>query len=134
MTPFAPTFVATLPDTSGYVLVGVVVPDPTERLRVQEQLEHYMRGMGCAIGMVVTPTSILLLRDVRRDGSFARVGEFQLPGSVAHASFDASVQAWVDRLATGAGLAEVQDPLRSALEEHVVPALMGADVRAAGPR
>jgi hypothetical protein len=45
-----------------------------------------------------------------------------------------AVQSWLERLAGGAGLSALPEPLRRALEEHVLPAFEHGEVRAARPR
>lgn len=148
--PFEPDIIVTsadVPDVALVVEVKVALPDlaGTER-----QLRHFMHGMRCPLGMLVTASSLRLYRDTYSavdEGSIQLVGEFPLPPPLARAAssimkpksgahvvdFVDAVQAWLEKL-TGQEDADLSESLRATFETHVLPALTGAEVRAAGPR
>lgn len=147
---FQPDIIVTsadAPDVALVVEVKVALPDlaGTER-----QLRHFMHGMRCPLGMLVTASSLRLYRDKYRDqdeSSIEFVGEFPLPASLSGTAsslrgrgpeqaraFEGAVQSWLEDLAADVEHGELVEPLRTALETHVLPALGGAEVRAARPR
>lgn len=119
-----------------------------EALEVAEaQLKYYMVGHRCHTGLLVTPETLWIYRDTFRDrspDSIQRVGEFAMADvpMIAHfaeqtppppeRAFEAVVQRWLEELVREAATVHLPSPLREAVEDHVVPALLDGEVRAAG--
>lgn len=148
---FEPDIIVTNPDVQGLALVIDVKANLTDVHAAERKLRRYMFGMRCPVGMLVTPQTLRLYRDRYKEygeGSVELVGEFPIDGlfaadlaatkasgSATHAfDLENAVQSWLERLASGSKLSSVAEPLRSALEEHVLPALERGDIRAARPR
>jgi hypothetical protein len=137
---FAPDILITAPEGVSLVVEAKVALPDLER--TEEQLKRYMIGMQCEVGLLITPDRIWLYRDsftARSPQSIQRVGEFdprplwpQPPPSEA-LSFERFVQRWLEDLPNQTA-AEAPSALREALEEYVLPAVRGGDVRAAHPR
>lgn len=114
----------------------------------EARLKHYMASHRCHTGLLVTPETLWVYRDTFRDrspDSIQRVGEFAMTDvpMIAHFAartphrppereFEAAVQRWLEELTHEATAAHLPSPLREAVEDHVVPALLGGEVRAAG--
>jgi hypothetical protein len=103
------------------------------------QLRDYMRRIGAPVGLVVGQDTIRLLREMYHgEPSIQVIGEFPLAlarGLVTSndpVEYEDHVQEWLESLRNGQETAD--EPLRSALLEHVVPAIENGTVRAAGPR
>lgn len=103
------------------------------------QLRNYMRRVGAPVGLIVGRESIRLLREMYHgEPSIQVIGEFPLAlarGLVTSndpVEYEDHVQEWLESLRNGQEIAD--EPLRSALREHVVPAIESGTVRAAGPR
>lgn len=142
-----PDIIVTNPDGHDLALVVEVKPQLVDVQGAERQLRRYMFGMGCPVGMLVTPRTLRLYRDRYRqhgEDSVEFVGEFSIEGlfgadlvsAKATRSFDLenAVQSWLERLAGGAKLSVLPEPLRRALEEHVLPAIEHGEIRAARPR
>jgi len=149
--PFEPDIIVTRRDAPDLALVVEVKDQRADVQTTERQLRRYMFGMGCPVGMLVTPRTLRLYRDRYTEygeASVEFVGEFPIEGlfaadvTVARASgaatpgFDLenAVQSWLERLADGAKVSALPEPLRRALEEHVLPAIEHGEVRAARPR
>lgn len=103
------------------------------------RLSEYMRRMGADAGLVVGRDTIRILRDTYQgDPSIRVVGEFPtvlargLWVGTDESEFEDSVQRWIEALRDGGDVAA--EPLRSALEEYVLPVIADGIVRGAGPR
>jgi hypothetical protein len=149
--PFEPDIIITRRDAPDLALVVEVKAQQSDLPATERQLRRYMFGMGCPVGMLVTPRTLRLYRDRYKEygeGSVEFVGEFPVDGlfaadvavakasGVAASGFDLenAVQSWLEQLAGGANLSALPEPLRRALEEHVLPAIEHGEVRAARPR
>ncbi|MFS8066157.1 MAG: hypothetical protein ACMG6S_07275 [Byssovorax sp.] len=149
--PFEPDIIVTKRDAHDLALVVEVKPQLGDVGAAEGQLRRYMFGMGCPVGMLVTPQTLRLYQDRYKEygeGSVEFVGEFPtdslfaadsaVPKTSGAASYgfdlENAVQSWLERLADGAKLSALPEPLRRALEEHVIPALAHGEVRAARPR
>jgi hypothetical protein len=108
----------------------------------EEELKRYMVSMNCSTGALVTPERMWLYRDqftsmdpesVQRIGEFEMAGAWQQQPPTDPASFELFVQQWLERLAYQA---TVNPPphLPEAIRNYIVPAVVGADIRAAHPR
>jgi hypothetical protein len=142
---FEPDIIVTTRDAHDLALVVEVKLQVVDPEAVEQQLRRYMFGMGCPVGMLVTPRTLRLYRDRYKEygqDSVEFVGEFAIEKvfapdlAAAKHEFDLenAVQSWLERLADGAKLSALPDPLRSALQEHVLPALERGEIRAARPR
>jgi len=110
--------------------------------RTEAELKQYMVQMQCPIGILVTPERMWLYRDLytsRSSQSVRQVGEFnvkplwgQTPPAQP-AEFEAFVQQWLEHLAERPS-EELPGELREAVREHILPALVSGEVRAAHPR
>jgi len=103
------------------------------------QLRDYMRLIGAPVGLIVGRNTIRLLREMYHgDPSIKVIGEFPiglargLVPSNDPVEYEDHVQQWLESFQDGQEIAD--EPLRSALREHVVPAIENGTVRAAGPR
>jgi hypothetical protein len=77
-------------------------------------------------------------------GSIERVAEFDVEkvlnfqgtagGRQDALEFERSVQAWLERLGTEAGLRELPAELRHAAQSYIVPAISQGNIRAGHPR
>jgi hypothetical protein len=149
--PFEPDILVTNHDAHDFVLVVEVKPRIEDVQGAERQLRRFMFGMGCPVGMLVTPQTLRLYHDRYREygeGSVEFVGEFPTEGlfvadvastraaGAATRGFDLenAVQSWLERLTGGAELSALPEPLRRAIEEHVLPAIEHGEVRAARPR
>jgi hypothetical protein len=108
------------------------------------QLRDYMRGVGAPVGLVVGRDEIRILREMYLGHpSIQVIGVF--PTELAHdlqisngpsgmqaLEFEERVQRWLESLLRGESVAD--EPLLTALREHVLPVIEEGTVRAAGPR
>lgn len=148
---FRPDIIVTNPDTQELALVVEVRADLGDLEAAEQQLRRYMFGMRSPVGMLVTNDLLRLYRDRHTEygeASVEFVGEYEIAnmlapelaalrrGGAAARGFELenAVQAWLERLTWPSERALVPQPLRAAIEEHVLPALEQGDVRAAGPR
>lgn len=149
---FAPDILVSSPDAHDLALVVEVQLRDDELGEAEQQLKRYMFGMRCPLGLLVTPERVRLLRDTYTSygpESVERVGEYPVQGlfeeelakqpaenDAAARAFrlEDAVQAWLERLAAGRGLASLSPDLRHVVEEDVLPVLEQGEIRAAGPR
>ncbi|MEP7121647.1 MAG: hypothetical protein ABJE95_12080 [Byssovorax sp.] len=142
--PFEPDIIVTNRDAHDLALVVDVKTQLADVVAAEQQLRRYMFGMGCPVGILVTPRTLRLYRDRYKEygeDSVELVGEFPIETLFATAvaarqGFDLenAVQSWLERLADGEKLSALPEPLRSALQAHVIPALARGEIRAARPR
>lgn len=133
----------------------IVVTDRGRRLLVIEvkrrgsiedakvQMARYMSSLLYPVGMIVTDREVAILRrdyesaepivEVAR-GEVSRIPLLAVAGVGAGAASEESVQRWVESLRDPAAVERLDEPLRSAIADWVVPALQVGEVRAAGPR
>jgi hypothetical protein len=149
---FEPDIIVTDPDYLDIALVVEVKLHSRGLDGGEAQLKHYMFGMRCPVGMLITPRVLRIYRDTfseYSESSIERVGEFDIADlldaegirpaeeaarAAAEFRFASDVQTWLERLAAGSNLAALPPALRAAIEDHVLPALSQGEVRAAGPR
>jgi hypothetical protein len=149
---FEPDILVMSPDGDEIILVAQVKVHENWLNQEEQQLKRYMFGMRCPLGMLVTPESLRLFRDTYTSygqESIERIGEYSTRGlfddalaryprddnaAIRGFLLEDAVQAWLERLAAGADLSELPPDLKNAMEDHVLPALVYGDVRAAGPR
>lgn len=123
--------------------------------RAESTLKRYMLGMGVPLGLIVSPRRLVIYRDSFTsfsDDSVKRIGAFDIPlnlfpsnvnrpaprntvpSSEQEFAFQRDVQAWLEEIASTHVIRDFSPDGREALTEHVLPALVGGVVRAAGPR
>jgi hypothetical protein len=104
------------------------------------QVREYMARIGAAVGLVVGRERMRILRETYRGRpSILQVGEFPLTlarglsVSSIPIEFEEHVQRWLEAVAR---MEEdvADEPLLSALREHVLPVIADGTVSAAGPR
>jgi hypothetical protein len=152
---FEPDIIVTDPDFLDIALVVEAKLHSRGLDGGEAQLKRYMFGMQCPVGMLITPHVLRIYRDTfseYSESSIECVGEFDIvdlleaegirpveerTGAAAAAAgfrFESDVQTWLERLAAGSNVAALPPALRAAIEEHVLPALLQGEIRAAGPR
>lgn len=149
---FKPDILVTGRDDPDLALVVEVTSHLRAPAETEDRLKRYMFGMQCPMGMIVTPDTLYLYRDTYTDyapDSIERVGAFSMAGLLdrelrhqpesgsradSEWRLEATVQSWLEQLASGAGLSAAPPDLRAAIEEHVLPVLARGEIRAAGPR
>jgi hypothetical protein len=123
--------------------------------QAESTLKRYMLGMGVPLGLIVSPKRLAIYRDSFRsfsEDSIQLVGAFDIPGTLFPSSadrpiskdtiptneqefaFQRDVQTWLEEIASTHAIRDFSLEAREALLEHVLPALLGGVVRAAGPR
>lgn len=129
--------VVTSPTGHADVIVEVKLGGDLEA--ATSRLSEYMRRVGASVGLVVGQETIRILRETYRGRSSIQVaGDFpislapRLRRSSTEVEFAEHVQSWLESLRDGSS--KTVEPLSSALAEHVLPAIAGGTVRAAGPR
>lgn len=139
---FQPDILVTSPDEPRVSLVIEAKVSLPNLERTEAQLKEYMVRMQCPLGMLVTPERMWLYRDSyisRNADSIQRIGEYKIkslwlePPPTQGPLFEAFVQHRIEDLAKTPSQGLPND-LRDALQEYVLPAVTGADVRAAHPR
>jgi len=136
--PFQPDIVVTGPD--GVTLVVEAKTNLPDLGRTEDQLRHYMFGMHCPTGILVTPTRMWVYRDLYTSPpSVERVGELDMgplwrqkpptdPGL-----FESFVQEWLEHLPKRPPRTLPQK-VEQTLQEYIMPALAAGELRAAHPR
>jgi|SRR5271166_168951 len=123
--------------------------------QAESTLKRYMLGMGVPLGLIVSPGQLVIYRDSFAsfsDDSVKRIGVFDIPrnlfpsnvdrparrdtvpSSEQEFAFQRDVQTWLEEIASTHEIRDFSPDGREALTEHVLPALVGGVVRAAGPR
>ncbi len=111
--------------------------------QAEHQLKMYMLQMGCAVGLIITPSRLRIYKDRflgPSEESIERVGDFparELLGSAGKAETDSLLESellqWLEQLAH-TGQASVLDPsLKAATSEYILPAVSGGVVSFAHP-
>ena len=108
------------------------------------QLKEYMLLMGCPVGIIFTPQVLRIYRYRflgRTQDSIELVGDFPSgelletrgpvtrPGSVV----ESTLVGWLDELANTGQVAVSDQRLRSAINEHILPAVSGGRVSIVHP-
>jgi hypothetical protein len=129
---------------SSHVLLIVEAKTNASSSQSEPQLKRYMWEMSCPTGLFVSPTSIVLYRNVftgYSDDSVKKLGEFTPPQSWRYferlnsaAEFETHVQIWLEKLRNDFTEPGVPQETREALSEYVVPSLINGEIHAAGPR
>lgn len=135
---FQPDIIVTGPD--GVTLVVEAKTTLPNLEQAEEQLSHYMLGMHCPTGILVTPKRMWVYRDLYASPPVvARVGEFDMSGmwkqeppQGAH-EFELFVQEWLEHVSHHP-TKDLPFSVQEALRNYVLPAVAGGDLRAAHPR
>jgi len=140
--PLDPDIVVTDPGSS-HVLLIVEAKVRESVSESEPQLRHYMWEMSCPVGLLVSPRTIVLYRNLftgYSDDSIEKVGTFQAPsgwsvyeGPNAGIEFESRVQSWLEGL-KNERTSELTSEAADAFAEFVIPYLLQGEVRAAGPR
>jgi hypothetical protein len=140
---FQPDIVVAEPD-AGLRLVVEVKLGTVDVPAAEGQLARFMLGMRCPLGMIVTLDDMRLYRDTfasTDESSIELVGAFATPASLVRRvsrtdppaegarRFEDAVQEWLEDL-TRLDRGELDAPARRLVEEHIIPALLGGEVRA----
>jgi len=130
-------------------LIVEVKLSPSTTARDEAQLKDHMARAGIPTGLLVNADSVAVFRDTFRDFSAAsieRIGSISTSNfpelqvflhGVGHkeVEFEAAVQRWLvelrERYVHGQLRGSDSHPM---LLEHVIPALLSGEIRAAGPR
>ena len=135
----ADIIVSTVDGLALVVEAKVALPDLQQ---AEQQLKDYMVQMQCPVGMLVTPERLWLYRDSylsRASQSVELVGEFDArevwrdAPPLEGVQFEAFVQRWLEQLGQQP-MQRMPKNLREALQEYVLPAVRGGEIRAAHPR
>ena len=152
---FEPDIIVTEEDSPRWRMVVEAKLDFDDLKQAESALKRYMLGMRAPLGLIVAPTHLAIYRDRFTDfsdDSIKLVGDFEVPPGwfAARASrgtggkstpdpeqafaFQRDVQAWLEEIASTHVIRNFSPEAREALAEHVLPALAGGVIRAAGPR
>jgi hypothetical protein len=140
---FEPDIIVSGPDGLEIALVVEVKMSVRDLEVSEQQLKRFMAGMGCPVGLLVTPEQVLLYRDEylsSSEDSITKVGEFDakhilnFPRAENALAFEGSVQSWLESMSTESGLRQLSPELRTAAQRYIVPAISQGTIRAAHPR
>ena len=107
-------------------------------------LKRYMLQMGCAVGIIFTPQILRIYKDRfidRSEDSIELVGDFPSaelfkagpPVAGAGSAVESSLIQWLDELAHTGNVRVGDSRLKSAIDEHILPAISGGRVSIAHP-
>jgi hypothetical protein len=129
---------------SSHVLLIIEAKTNASSSQSEPQLKRYMWEMSCPTGLLVSPRSIVLYRNLftgYSDDSVKKLGEFASPQSwrvferrKSGAEFETRVQSWLEKLRKDVKEPDLPQETREALSEYVVPSLINGEIHAAGPR
>jgi len=152
---FEPDIIVTDSDSPRWRIVVEAKLHLADRSRAEAALKRFMLGMGAPLGLILSPSHLAIYRDSFRDfsnDSVELVGDFDIPpesspfsvgggptGEYGHRmeaefAFERNVQTWLEELSSTGEIHGFIPEARRALAEHVLPALSGGMIRAAGPR
>ena len=134
---FQPDILVSGPDGISLVVEAkTTLPDLKS---AEEQLQMYMIGMACPLGMLVTPERMWLHRNLfSSPPQVEPIGEFEMSSVWPQpprdpVQFEIFVQDWLDNLAYPLA-GRFPANIREAIAKHVFPAVRDGEVRAAHPR
>jgi hypothetical protein len=152
-TKFRPNLIVTSSDGAELKLVVAVGRDPADRNFVLGPLKRYMVATNCPVGLLVVPNGLWIYRNrylpndqdsVQELGPFRKLWpQDSLPRSfvgipaAAAAALDPFVQEvrnWLDNLDTPSNLNALNQDLRSAVRDYLLPVLHEGILRAGVPR
>jgi len=140
---FTPDVIVTSPDSFSVTLVGEAKREGANLEEISQPLKNYMLRMRCSVGIIFTPRTLRIYKDrfIGQSGdSIAMIGEFPgkdlfkaAPANATENAIGAAMVRWLDELAR-TGQVRVSDPmLKSAIDEHILPAVSGGLVSMAHP-
>jgi len=108
------------------------------------QLKEYMLRTGCPVGIIFTPRILRIYRYRflgRTQDSIELVGDFPSgelsetwgPVGGSESAVESSLFGWLDELAHTGQVAVSDERLKSAISEHILPAVSGGRVSIAHP-
>ena len=108
------------------------------------QLKEYMLLMGCPVGIIFTPLVLRIYRYRflgRTPDSIELVGDFpsgelleaRVPAAGSESAVESSLYGWLDELAHTGQVAVSDQRLKSAINEHILPAVSGGRVSIVHP-
>ncbi len=109
------------------------------------QLKEYMLLMGCPVGIIFTPQVLRIYKYRflgRTQDPIELVGDFP-PGELleareplagAESAVESTLVGWLDELAHAGQVAVSDQRLKSAINEHILPAVSGGRVSIVHPR
>lgn len=152
---FEPDIIVTDADSPRWRMVVEAKLHLVDRKRAEAELKRFMLAMSAPLGLIVSPSHLAIYRDSFRDfsnDSIELVGDFDIPSESFPFSmggdpagehrdrietgfaFERNVQTWLEEIASTREIHGFIPEARKALAEHVLPALSGGMIRAAGPR
>jgi hypothetical protein len=108
------------------------------------QLKRYMLQMGCPVGIIFTPQILRIYKDRfigRSEDSIELVGDFPSgelfkawqSGAGAESAVESALFQWLDELAQTGNVRVGDLRLKSAIDEHILPAVSGGRVSITHP-
>ncbi len=108
------------------------------------QLKRYMLQMGCPVGLILTPQVLRIYKDRfigRSEDSIELVGDFPSgelfkagpPAAGAESAVESALIQWLDELAHTGDVRVSDLHLKSAVDEYILPAVIGGRVSIAHP-
>ncbi len=113
-----------------------------------QQVRSYMRRAGAPLGVAIVGSELRLLRETYKQsglesieivGTYSTAGVDELHPPAVNSptgglDFEERVQRWLESLSDPANAAVLDEPLRSVVQEHIVPLIETGVVCATGPR
>ena len=106
-------------------------------------LKQYMLRMGCPVGIIFTPQVLRIYKDRflgRTQDSIVLVGDFPSgelfktqPVAGAESKVESVLVEWLDELAHAGQVGVSERRLKSAIDEHILPAISGGRVSIVHP-
>lgn len=107
------------------------------------QLKEYMLLMGCPVGIILTPQVLRIYKyrflgrtqdPIELVGDFPSGELFEAGEPVAETAVESTLVGWLDELAQAGQVAVSDQRLKSAIDEHILPAVSGGRVSIVHPR
>ena len=142
---FSPDVIVTTDYSPGTIaLVGEAKGATANLDEAASQLKEYMLRTGCPVGIIFTPQVLRIYRYRflgRTQDSIELVGDFpsgelleaRVPVAGSESAVESSLFGWLDELAHTGQVAVSDQRLKSAINEHILPAVSGGRVSIAHP-
>ena len=137
---FQPDILITTPDSRVMVIEAKVTMNDLPR--TEEALKRYMVGMQYPFGLLITPEKGWVYRDIYSSPSPESVNQVEVFDSTRmwrqspprqELEFEAFVQQWIEDLADFP-TESLPPQLKTIVQDYVLPAIAGGEVKAAHPR
>jgi hypothetical protein len=141
---FTPDVIVTAPDSLSVTLVAEAKSERANLNETSRLLKQYMLRMHCPVGIIFTPRTLRIYKDRfigRSEDSIEMVGDF--PGAelfrptqasdTEHSPVEAALVRWLDELAHSGQVRVRNVELKSAIDEYILPAVIGGRVSIAHP-